>query len=211
MRRPLFTLAWLNLVLHGVGLLFAVFGMRPGTNAVSVEERLEYLKGAPAGWSIGWVTWMFCAAALIAFLATAVNRLPPTAVRARLGLTFSVVGLGFDLFCDATYILVLPKLAAGYPPNLFLTVERLTGIGSLLIGNGGYSLGTLLIAFDMSREGRARPATTLVGIGVGVFGLLLAACAFPNEPLLIALATGPTIVLFCVWVLLVARDLEHPA
>jgi len=206
MKRPLFALAWLNVVLHVAGLGFAAFGMRPGTRD---ETFAEFVGSSPLSWTLCWLTWMLCAVALITFLAAAVNRLVEPAPLGRLGLTFAVVGLGFDLLCDSVYIFVLPRLGKGFTPNLFDIVERVTGIASLFIANGAYTVGILLISRDMRRAGRATEATTAVGIGVGVFGLLLAATAFPHEPSLVAIAAAPTIMLFCVWVMLVARDLER--
>jgi hypothetical protein len=205
MKLSLLTLARLNILLHIVGLAFAAFGMWP---PLRDETFAEFVGSSPLGWTLGWATWMLCAVALIAFLATAVNRLPERAPLAWLGLTFAVVGLGFDLLCDSIYIFILPRLGQGFTPNLFDTLERITNIASLFIANGGYSVGILLIAADMKRSGRARPATTGVGYAVGICGLLLAATAFLHVQVFTAMAAAPTILLFCVWVVLVARDLE---
>lgn len=208
MERQLFVLAWLNVALHVAGLLFAAFGMQPNLFDGKLEE---HLRSFPLGWSLGWVTWMLCAAALIAFLTAVVNRLPQPASTARLGLTFAIVGLGFDLLCDSVYIFVLPEFATGHTPYVFQAVERTTTIASLLIANGGYSVGILLISREMLQDPRTRPSTAAVGDLVGAGGLIMALTAFPNMPILTAVAAGPTILLFCVWVLLVARDLERPA
>ncbi len=210
MRRPLFVLAWLNVALHVAGLAFAAFGMRPGTAAVPREEQLRYLTSAPQGWVLGWVTWMLCAISLIAFLAVAVNRLSSPAPMAQLGLTIAVVGAAFDLFCDLTYIVTFPWLASTQNHDLFIVLERLTGIASLVIANGAYSIAILLIAAEMKQSGRVRFVTSLVGTGVFFLGMLLVLAGFTGIPLHAQTATGPTIVLFCVWVLLVARDLERP-
>jgi hypothetical protein len=105
-------LAWLNVVLHVIALVFALFGMRPGRPLVPLPERLHYLAGAPLSWSLGWATWMLCSAALVAFLAVLAHRLGECAVVARLGLTVAVAPAAFDVFCDTVYILILPDLAA---------------------------------------------------------------------------------------------------
>jgi hypothetical protein len=203
-------LAWLNVCLHAAGLALAAVGMRPGTPLVSLPERLDYLAGAPLGWTLGWVTWMACAVLLIAFLAALTWRLRERDNLARLGLTIAVAGAACDLFCDTVYLLVLPMLASWRPPpeQLFLTVERLTGIGSLVIANGAYSVGILLISAALhGRPGVSLPAVWL-GYAVGVAGLLLAAAGFTGEPAHAQWLTPPTIGLFCVWVVLVARSLE---
>jgi hypothetical protein len=202
-------LAWLNVGLHAAGLALAVVGMRPGTPLVSLPERLDYLAGAPLGWTLGWVSWMACAVLLIAFLAALTWRLRERDNLARLGLTIAVAGGACDLFCDLVYLLILPMLASWRPPpeHLFLTIERTTGIGSLVIANGAYSVGILLISAAL----RQRPGVSLpvVGLGyaVGGAGLLLAAAGFTGEPAHAQWLTPPAIGLFCVWVVLVARSL----
>ena len=69
------------------------------------------------------------------FLAALTRRLGEGADLARLGLVIAVVGAAFDLFCDSVYIVVLPMIASWRPPPeaLFLVVERVTGIASLVI------------------------------------------------------------------------------
>ena len=107
---------------------------------VPLGEQLGYLASEPIGWTVGWAVWMSCALALIAFLAAVTWRLGRRARLANLGLTIAVVGAAFDLFCDSIYILVFPGLpsARQFPEErlLFLIVERVTGIGSVVIANG---------------------------------------------------------------------------
>jgi hypothetical protein len=208
--RPLIGLAWLNVFLHVLAMVLTAFGMRPGSPLVPLDERLDYLAGMPAGWTLAWVAWILCALALIAFLAILTHSLAEHARLAQLGLMIAVVGAGFDLCCDSIYLLVFPMLASWQPSAeaLFLTVERVTGIVSLVIANGAYSIGILLLTLVL----RGRPGLTRLTIAVGYavagFGLLLAAGGFTGMPWHIALATFPTIVLFCLWVVLVARSLE---
>jgi hypothetical protein len=207
--RPLTALAWVNVVAHVAGLALAAVGIRPGSPLVSLEERLGYLAGTHVAWTVAWVTWMFCAGAMIAFLATLRYRLGEQAVLAQLGLTVAVTGAACDLFCDSVYLLVFPMLASWqHPTALFLTVERLTGIGSLVIANGAYSIGILLFARALhARQGLA-PFTAGLGYVVGGFGLLLAAAGFTGVPRHAEWVTPPTMGLFCLWVVLVARCLE---
>ena len=208
--RALTVLARLNVVLHVVALVFAYFGMRPGSPLVGLPGRLEYLAGAPLGWSLGWTTWMLCAGALIAFMAVLVHRLDERADLARLGLTVAVAAAAFDLGCDAIYIVVFPALAAAQPApqDLFLVIERLTGLASLVIANGGYSVGTLLITLALRGRKGLVSGTVAAGYGVAGFGLLLAAAGFTGVPWHAEWATPPTIGLYCAWVLLVARSFE---
>src|SRR5262245_12671558 len=74
-RRPLTTLAAVNVALHAVGLAAAAVGMRPGTPLAPLPERLDYLAAAPVGWTGGWAVWVLCAAVLVAFVFAAARRL----------------------------------------------------------------------------------------------------------------------------------------
>ncbi len=205
-------LAWLNVVLHVLALAFAYFGLRPGSPLAPLPGRLEYLAGSPPGWSLGWASWMLCAAALVAFLAALPPRLGERADLARLGLTVAVAAAAFDLCCDALYIAVFPALAAEArhsSPDVFLVVERLTGVASLIIANGGYSVAALLMTLALrGRNGLVR-GTAAAGYGVAGFGLVLAAAGFTGLPWHAEWATPPTILLYCAWVLLVARSFER--
>jgi hypothetical protein len=196
----------LNVVLHGAGLGLAVLGMRPGTPLVSLPERLAYLAEFPLGWSLGWGVWMLCAVALIAFVAVLAHHLRESADLVRLALMVVIAGGAFDLFCDTIYITVLPDIASRQPPQeaLFLTVERLTGAGSLIVANGLYAVGTLLLTLALRRRPEVARAPVALGYGVFGFGMLLAAAGFTGVPWHAEWATGPTIGLFCLWALVVA-------
>ncbi len=93
---------------------------------------------------------------------------------------------------------------------MFLTAERVTGIASLVIGNGFYSVGILLITLVLRERPEFGRLTIGVGYAVSGFGLLLAAAGFTGVAWHAAWATLPTIGLFCLWVVLVARSLEPP-
>ena len=110
--KMLLVLAWANACLHIAGLVFAYFGMRPGTPLAPLTERMDYLAQSPPGWTLGWVCWMACAVFFILFVAVAVNQLGPNADLARFGLMIAVAGAAFDLFCDSVFIIVLPMVAS---------------------------------------------------------------------------------------------------
>jgi len=208
--RSLIGLAWLNVFVHVTALVLAAIGMRPGTPLVPLSERLSYLAGRPAGWTLGWVIWMGCAMALVAFLAALTHRLGEDARLAQLGLMIAVAGAAFDLMCDSVYIVVLPMLASRWPESevVFLTVERVTGIGSLVIANGAYSISVFLFARALhDRPGLTR-FTTGVGYAVAGFGLLLATAGFTGIAWHAEWATPPVIGLFCLWVVFVAHSIE---
>jgi hypothetical protein len=209
-RRTLTDLAVVNIVLHVIGLLLALVGMGPGTPLVSLPERLDYLARNPLGWSAGWISWMLCSWVLLAFLAVLTQRLGEGAALARLGLIVAVVAAGFDLAADSVFIVVFPELAAASPRNdaLFLAVERITGVISLVVANGGYSVATLLFTIALSRREGLLRFTVVIGYAVGGCGLLLSLAGFTGVAWHAQWATPPTILLYCVWTLLVARSLE---
>jgi hypothetical protein len=210
--RCLVGLVWSNVILHLAALGGAAVGIRPGSPLVPLGERLDYLARAPLGWTLAWVAWMLCALALVAFLAAMTWQLEDDAPVARLGVMIAVAGAAFDLFCDAVYILVFPMLASWQPRPvaLFLALERLTGIASLVIANGAYSVCILLFTLALRQRLRVGRFATAVGFGVAAFGLLLAAAGFTGVPWHAAWASVPTICLFCLWAVLVARSLQTP-
>ncbi|MFO0865150.1 MAG: hypothetical protein U0744_10955 [Gemmataceae bacterium] len=119
------------------------------------------------------------------------------------------MAFGFDLTCDALYIVVFPDLAVhAHDPTLFLLVERITGIVSLTIANGLYTVGVVCVSEALPRDGAVR-WTREVGWCVGVFGGMMAAAGVTGDPWHAAAATGPTILAFCIWTLLAARSLAR--
>ncbi|MFL5339666.1 MAG: hypothetical protein ACJ8F7_05815 [Gemmataceae bacterium] len=201
-------LAVANIVLHLFALALAALYMRPGSPRVPPAERMAYLADHAVGWQIAWAVWIGCIGLMVAFAAVAANRLPADNLLARLAVTVAIVAGAFDLLGDSTFIIALPYVAALKPPNeqLFLAVERCTLTLSLVVANGLYSLGTLLLA--LAARKRLRRFTFAAGVAVFAFGLLLALAAFTGVPWHAEAATGPTIGLYCVWVWLAARDLE---
>jgi hypothetical protein len=205
-------LAWLNVAAHALALVLALVGMRPGSPLVPLPERLHYLSGSPPGWVLGWATWMVCALVLVAFLAALAHRLPDRGPVPTLAVTLAAAGCILDLFCDAVYISVLPRLAGRDPPAMetFLAVEQLANVGGLVVANGMYALGALLLTLCLRGRPGLAPGVVPVGWGVFLSALVLVAAGFLGEPRLAEWGTGPTIGLFCVWVVLAARSLERP-
>ncbi len=205
-------LAWLNVAAHALALVLALVGIPPGSPLVPLADRLHYLSGSPAGWTLGWAVWMACALALVAFLAALAPRLADRGPLPNLAVTLAAAGAVLDLFCDAVYIAVLPRLAGRGPPAVetFLAVEQLANVGGLVAANGMYTLGTLLLTLCLRGCPERAPGVVLVGGGVFVSGMVLVAAGLLGEPRLAEWGTGPTIGLYCVWVLLAARSLDRP-
>jgi hypothetical protein len=199
--------AWINVVLHAAGLAIAAVGMKPGTPLVPLNDRLAYLAGAPIGWTLGWATWILCAVALVIYLAILTRHLCDGADLARLGLVIALVGAGFDVTCDLLYILVFPA-AAAQPPAFaptFVLLERAMGIVSMSVANSAYAIAILLTTLSLrGRPGFSR-LVVVIGFAVSASGFLLSAAGITGVAWHAEFATGPTIGLFCVWVIMVAR------
>jgi len=207
--RRLEALAWTNVALHGLGLVIAWAGLRPGSLVVPLPERTAYLASRPALWSWGWGLWMLCALLLVAFIAALGRSLPASSAVARLALAITAAGMAVDLLCDVIQISVLPQLASSGATDLFLAMERLAFTGGMTIANGLYTTGVLLMTLRCGSL--LRLPARLAGLGTAVSGYALAAAGlFPSSGLL-EVSTGPTIVLFSLWAVLVARDLGTAA
>jgi hypothetical protein len=208
-RRALFATAWLSVGLHLAGLALAWSALRPGTPAVPISERTAYLAQRPLGWAAGWIVWMLCALALVAFLAA----LQPFLARQRffgvLALSLASGGAAVDLTCDTLSVVVLPRLAADGLLPLFLLTERALGAGGVVVANGLYSVAVLLATLALPRRGTGR---TLAWLGYGTFaaGIVMAVGGWIDRITVVELAAGPTIVLFMAWTLAVARAIDPP-
>jgi hypothetical protein len=200
--RLLWGLAWGNVVLHGVGLVLALFGMRPGSPLVLLPERMEYLAGHPAGWTWGWGVWMVCSLLLLFYVAALRGCLPARSLAADLALTLTAAGMGVDLLCDVVQIRALPLATASEP--LFLSLESLAFTGGATVANGLYTAAVLLLTLTL----RTGPGARLAGFSTVVFGTAMAVAGMIPSPRLLELATGPTIGFYSLWTLLVARDLK---
>jgi len=206
--RPLPSLAWTNVALHAAGFAVAWFGLRPGSAVVPLAERMAYLAGRPAAWSWGWGIWMLCALVLVAYMAALRRVLPGDPFAAQLALIFAATGMAVDLLCDATQIQILPLTASAGPsqPAVFLAFERLASTGGLTVANGLYTIAVLLM--NLSLRGVSGTPARLAGWVSVVAGFALAAAGLITLPLLLQTATGLTIGSYCLWTVLVARDLR---
>jgi hypothetical protein len=205
MRPKLIALAWLNVLLHLAGLGLAAIYMRPGTPLTPLAERQTYLASWPSGWVGSWAVWALAAFAMIGFAVAVAARI--NTPLARWGAGIAVAAAAIDLTCDTLLAFYLPALASGVIVQdfEFVDAERVIGFVSLLIANGLYSLSTLLLSVTM----RERAAVLPLGIAVFVCGMLLSAAGVTGVPDHAFWATGPTIGLYCAWVLVVAYSLDR--
>jgi len=201
--------AWLNVALHVAGLALAAAFIRPGSPLSPLADRLAYLAASPPGWTLAWAVWAACAMSMIGYTVAVTIE-----IRSRLGrwaLFVALAAVAVDLTCDDLYVFFLPSLAARAASSAqsFLHVERLINFVSLTFANGLYSVSTLLLTLALRGRLGVHPGTAWVGIGVFVSGITLAAAGVTGVPEHAFWATPPTIGLYCVWVLLVARSLTH--
>jgi hypothetical protein len=198
-------LAWANVTLHGLGVAIAWFGMRPGSAAAPLAERMAYLAARPAGWIAGWGIWMICTLLLVSFMAVLRSRLPAPNPAADLALVFTAAGMGVDLLCDVIQMQALPMAAAG-PGLSFLLLERIAFTGGATVANGLYTAGVVLMTACLTN---ATVATRLAGWATGLSGAAMVLSGLILSPALLVVSTGPTIGFYSLWTVLVARDLRQ--
>lgn len=195
-------LAWINVATHLAGLAFAAAAIRPGTPAVPAAERAAYLAAQPLGWTLGWVTWMACALALVAFLAV-VAAIRPSAA-AQVAVALAAAGAAVDLICDAVYITLLPDLAIAGATPLFLAAERALAVAGQVVANGLYSIAVLLVTLEVGRRNRL---ALVLGAATFAAGMALAGAGFSGDPTALAVSAGATILSFAGWTLAMSHAL----
>jgi hypothetical protein len=208
--RPLVLLAWLNVLVHVCAVALAAVALQPGSPLMEFPDRLAYLAEHPMAWSLAWGAWMLCALALVAFLACLIRAVPEPAGGLRLALLVAASGAAVDLFCDVIQITALPFLAsqAPVPIPVFLALERIAGAGGLIVANGAYSVAVLLATLALRGTAGINAGVVPVGLAVTAAGFVLVVAGFLDSALLAAVGTLPTIGLFCVWTILVARSVR---
>lgn len=203
--RLLPALAWANVALHVAGLAAAWFGMRPGSVAVPLRERMAYLAGGPPGWTWGWGVWMLCTLLLVAYMAALRPAIPGRPLAAQLALIFTAAGMAVDLLSDVIQIQVLPLAAGASDPAIFLVFERLALTGGATVANGLYTTGVLLMTIALG--GLVRTLARIAGLATVAAGALMVLAGLLPSPGLLVASTGPTIGFYSLWTVLVARDL----
>lgn len=190
-----------------MGLTFAQRAMRLGSPLVPVADRMAYLAGRPPGWAWGWGLWMVCALLLLAYVAALRSRLPGRSLSADLALALTAAGVGVDLLCDVIQIRGLPLAAASGSEALFLSLEALAFTGGLTAANGLYTAAILLLTLGLGRE--IGPEARIFGFGTVIFGTIMAVAGLiPLPSYLLESSTGLTVLLFAMWTLRVAKDLQ---
>jgi hypothetical protein len=189
-----------NVALHLVGLAFAAVSMRAGTPAAPLDARVAYLAARPPGWTLGWLTWILCAVAVVAFMRALACAIPSARTRAATGL--ALAGAAVDVACDLLYAFALPARAAAGPEALTL-LERPLGLASLTVANGLYSAAVLV-----STLGLPTGASLARALGVLTFagGMVLAAAGLGGDPRLALAGTALAIPSFMAWTLAVSSS-----
>lgn len=206
--RQLRLIAFLNVAVHVAALALAAIVFPLSTPLAPLTERRAFLAQQPAEWTIAWSMWMACAMVMVAFAFSAVTRLPHQSATAILGVIVAVAAASIDLCCDVVQLVALPWLAASDSESDFIAVERITGSISLIVANGLYAISTLLIAVSAARQLRSGRLIGAVGWAVFGFGMLLAAASFTGVPEHAKYATAPTILAYCLWVILITGSIS---
>jgi hypothetical protein len=191
-----------NVALHAAGLLLAAFVLRPGTPAVPLPARMSYLAARPLGWTLGWLVWVLCAAALVTFMILLARALPSAATRA--GAALALAAAVIDCLCDVTFAWLLPaRAAAGLAA--FVSLESRLGLLSLTGANGLYSAAVLVSTLALPRT-----AVLARSLGLATFlgGMVLAAAGLTGNPWQVAVGTALTIPPFMAWTLAVSARLR---
>jgi hypothetical protein len=187
-----------NVALHVAGLVLAAMALRPGTPAAPLPARMGYLAARPLGWTLGWLVWVLCAAALVTFMILLARAVPSRATRA--GAALTLVAAVIDSVCDVTYAWLLPARAAA-SLAAFVSLESRLGLLSLTLANGLYSAAVLISTLALPRTAvlaRSLGFVTFLG-GTG-----LAAAGLTGTPWQVALGTAITIPSFMAWTLAVS-------
>jgi hypothetical protein len=190
--RRLEILAWANVVLHALGLVIAWFGLRPGSVVAPLSGRMAYLAGDPAVWRWGWGVFMLCTLVLVGYMAVLERLLPARSTAGRLALVLTASGMAVDLLCDVLQISVLPLAAAA---------------GSSSPALGLYTTGVLLMTLRFGH--RAGLPARLAGYLTVAFGYAMVAAGLLPSPALLQATAGPTLGIYCLWTVLLARDLRR--
>ncbi len=180
--------------------------MRPGSALVPLAERMAYLAGRPAGWTWGWATWIVCSLLLVAYMVVLRTQIPGRSVTASLAVLLTATGMPVDLLCDLVQIVYLPRAAGSPEIGVFRYLEGLAFTGGATVANGLYTTGILLMTLRLRSQIGA--AARWAGFGTVIAGYAMAVAGLLPSPWLLAAATGPTIVLYSLWTVLVARDLR---
>lgn len=211
---PIRNTAWTTAALNALGLLMAVGAMWPGAPDAPRAARLQFLAARPLGWTLGWVTWMLAAVALVVFfshLARALRR--PWGLMA---LVLVAMGAAVDLLCDAVQVTVVPLAAglalrdpgAGAPFDL---VERAAWAGGVVVGCGLYCLGVGAATLGLARREAAPPLVRLAALSTLAGGAVWVGAEVAGARALLAPATAVTVLGFIAWAVAAPLALERAA
>jgi hypothetical protein len=195
--------ARVNVALHVIGLLLAATALRPGTPAAPLAARLAYLTSRPAGWTLGWLTWIACAVALAAFMILLARAVPSP--RTGWGAALALAGAIVDIAGDLAYGWVLPAHAA-IDAAAFVSFEHRLSLLSLTVANGLYSVAVLVSTLALPTA-----ATAARGLGVLTFvgGMVLAGAGLTGDPRHVMVGTAVTITSFMAWTLVVSSSRQR--
>ena len=170
--------------------------LRFGTELVpAVADRVRYIAQNPVLWRAGWSLWIAAALSLAAFYAWWGSYLR----NPRWGVT-AVVIVSIGVVCD----LLAESLLIGWLPRDY---ERVGPLTTLLTGGAANGLYTLAgIILTITTDG-LRGWLRAMAWTIWIAGISLSVCAVAEFAIGVAASTTVLFVLFCPWVVLLARVL----
>jgi hypothetical protein len=167
---------------------------------------MGYLDGDPWQWKLGWGIWMLCALSLALFMGTARAAARERHRLARLAFALALAGAALDLACDTGQAFGLPMVAAAGTGSRFVAIEHLLFLGGTVGANTMYGLATIGLTIALPLPPSRSPAVAITGVAAFLGGMVITAAGLGGSVLLLAWATGPTVIFFCLWTFAVARD-----
>jgi hypothetical protein len=174
--------------------------LRPGTEIEPfAAERVAYISQHPALWRGGWSLWIAAALSLVAFFAWWGSHLGRPAW-GLLAVAIASAGLVCDLAGESLLIGWLPR-----------DYDRIAPVATMMTGaaaNGLYTVaGVVLTVATRSLSEFVRTLTWAVWLA----GAAVTASTLARAPMAIAISTTALFLMFCPWVIVLARSLGGQA
>lgn len=193
--------AVLTIVLHLLGLLAAVFWIKPGMLGLDNDAAMSHIETS-VGWRLGWGVWALAALAFVAFMAALERFCGANSTLSRLAMMVGVAAAAIDCLFDLIHITVSPELMnLEFRPSgrvMFYAFERLASSGGIILANGLYSIAVVLMT-EALRD-KLTPLVRVLGWVVLITGLALSATDFSSNHRMPEYFAGPAIGSYMLWV-----------
>jgi hypothetical protein len=192
--------AWLSLGIHLAAFAAMAVVLRHGLATAELVDRLRFLSDHSSLWVGSWLVWNAAALSILYFyLSMAWVHIPELSGRAtvfRFAIAITATAVALDLAAEGIYMGVLPGLvgeAPLHPPydhtaeaRLFLLLNRVAEMMTAYAANGLYTIAAIILAWQTRRSYPAWTWLAGLAIGIGGFGLSLAALLASVEGMVLA-------------------------